>query len=356
VVTSEGQGSGAGGQGSHVPAVVVTLGDPAGIGPEIVVKALTSPERPTCRPLVCGSPVELRRAIERLGRDVEVVVQETPPAEGTFTGTLYCHRAGIKDGAPVTPGHASAVAGRQAVAAAETAIALCLAGEADALVTAPIHKRAMHLAGATYPGHTEMLATLTGRDEVAMMLVGGPLRVTLVTIHEPLAKVASLITAKRITSVTRLTHRWLVDTGIVAPRIAVCGLNPHAGEEGDIGREEIQIIAPALAALREAGIAVTGPFPADTLFHAAYQGDYDAVVAMYHDQGLTPLKMVAFDEGVNVTLGLPFPRTSPDHGTAFPIAGQGIARPDSLLAALRLAVHLVTRHAGPVGDDGSSTA
>jgi len=333
-----GQGSGVGRQGADVPRVVVTLGDPAGIGPEIVVKALTSPDRPPCRPLACGSPVELRRAIARLGVDVEVVVQETPPADAAFTGTLYCHPSGIKDGTPVTPGQASAIAGRQAIAAIETATALCLAGHADALVTAPIHKRAMHLAGGIYPGHTEMLAALTRRDEVAMMLVGGPLRVTLVTIHEPLANVASLITAKRVTAVTRLTHRWLVDTGIVAPRIAVCGLNPHAGEGGDIGREETQIITPAVAALREVGIAVTGPLPADTLFHAAYRGDYDAVIAMYHDQGLTPLKMIAFDEGVNVTLGLPFPRTSPDHGTAFDIAGQGIARPDSLLAALRLAV------------------
>jgi len=331
VVTNEGQGR-------PIPAVAITLGDPAGIGPEIVVKALTSPERPTCRPLVCGSPVEVRRAIERLGVDVAVMVQETPPATEPFTGTLYCHPAGIEDGAPVTPGQASAVAGRQAVAAVETATALCLAGEADALVTAPIHKRAIHLAGVAYPGHTEMLAALTGSDEVAMMLVGGPLRVSLVTIHEPLAAVASLITAERISSVTRLTHRWLVDAGMVAPRIAVCGLNPHAGEEGDIGHEESQIIAPALAALRAAGIAVSGPFPADTLFHSAYRGDYDAVIAMYHDQGLTPLKMIAFDEGVNVTLGLPFPRTSPDHGTAFSIAGQGIARPDSFLAALRLAV------------------
>jgi len=338
VVTSKGQGPGAGGQGSNVPAVVVTLGDPAGIGPEIVVKALTSPDRPTCRPLVCGSPVELRRAIERLDLDVAVVVQETPPPAEPFTGTLYCHGAGIEDGAPVTPGRVSAMAGRQAIAAIETAVALCRDGNAAALVTAPISKAAIHAAGSPYPGHTEMLAALTGRDEVAMMLVGGPLRVVLVTIHEPLARVASLISVERITSVARLTHHWLVDTGIVAPRIVVCGLNPHAGEEGDIGREEIQIIAPAVAALREAGIAVAGPFPADTLFHSAYHGGYDAVVAMYHDQGLTPLKMIAFDEGVNVTLGLPFPRTSPDHGTAFPIAGQGIARPDSLLAALRLAV------------------
>lgn len=333
-----GQGPEAGGQGKNFPAVVVTLGDPAGIGPEIVVKALTSPDRPTCRPLICGAPVELRRAIAQLGLDVAVAVQETPPEEAAFTGTLYCHRAGIKDGPTVTPGHCSAVAGRQAVASVEMATALCLAGQADCLVTAPIHKRAIHLAGAPYAGHTEMLAALTGAREVAMMLVGGPLRVALVTIHEPLAKVASLITVTRITSVTRLTHRWLVDTGIVAPRIVVCGLNPHAGEGGEIGREDVEIIAPAVAALQIEGIAVEGPLPADTLFHAAYHGDYDAVIAMYHDQGLTPLKMIAFDEGVNTTLGLPFPRTSPDHGTAFNIAGHGVARPDSLLAALRLAV------------------
>jgi len=326
------------GQETHVPAIAVTLGDPAGIGPEIVVKALTSADCPTCRPLVCGSPIELREAVARLAIDVEVVTREVPPEATAPAGVLYCHPSGITQSAPVVPGHCSAEAGRQAIAAIETATALCRGGQAAALVTAPISKAAIHLAGSPFPGHTEMLAALTGAGEVAMMLLGGPLRVVLVTIHEPLARVASLISVQRITSVVRLAHRWLVAAGVAHPTLAVAGLNPHAGEGGEIGREEVEIIGPAVAALRAEGIDVVGPLPADTLFHAAYHGAYDAVVAMYHDQGLAPVKMIAFDEGVNVTLGLPFPRTSPDHGTAFAIAGRGVARPDSLLAALRLAV------------------
>ncbi|NCP97159.1 MAG: 4-hydroxythreonine-4-phosphate dehydrogenase, partial [Deltaproteobacteria bacterium] len=168
------------------------------------------------------------------------------------------------------------------------------------------------------------------------------LRVALVTIHEPLARVPALVTGPRIEAVTRLTHAFCLRLGIQTPRIAIAGLNPHAGEGGDMGREEIDILAPAVARLAAAGLAVSGPLPADTLFYAAYHGAWDAIVAMYHDQGLAPLKMVAFDDGVNTTLGLPFPRTSPDHGTALEIAGQGVARPASMIAALRLACTLAT--------------
>jgi 4-hydroxythreonine-4-phosphate dehydrogenase len=343
VVSGGGHGSRVGSDESHQPPIVVTLGDPAGIGPEVVVKALTSPDCPLCRSLVCGSPVELRAAIIRLGIDVQVVTRETPPETTPPAGVLYCHPSGITHPEPVIAGQVSAVAGRQALAAIETATSVCLDGQAAALVTAPISKAAIHLAGSPFPGHTEMLAALTGASAVAMMLVGGPLRVALVTIHEPLARVTSLISVERITTVVRLVHRWLVDSGIARRTVAVAGLNPHAGEGGEIGREEAEVIAPAVAALQAEGIAVEGPLPADTLFHAAYHGAYDAVVAMYHDQGLTPLKMIAFDEGVNVTLGLPFPRTSPDHGTAFDIAAQGLARPTSLLAALRLAVKSTRR-------------
>jgi 4-hydroxythreonine-4-phosphate dehydrogenase len=308
---------------------------------------------------VCGSPIELRQAAARLDIEVQVVTRETPPETTQRADVLYCHPSGITDPHPVVPGHVSATAGRQAIAAIETAAALCRDGQTAALVTAPISKAAIHLAGSPFPGHTEMLAALTGAGEVAMMLVGGPLRVALVTIHEPLARVSSLISVERINSVVRLAHCWLVDAGVTRPKLAVAGLNPHAGEGGEIGREEVEVIAPAVAALRAEGFVVEGPLPADTLFHAAYHGVYDAVVAMYHDQGLAPVKMIAFHEGVNVTLGLPFPRTSPDHGTAFDIAGRGIARPHSLLAALRLAVDLFTRQsrptAGAVEDDGGST-
>jgi len=328
---------------STAPAIALTLGDPAGIGPEIVVKALTSGDLGPWRPLIVGSPAVLRAAVHQLGMRAEIIVTDTPPAEPPAAGRLYCHPAALEGAPPVDPGAVSAESGRQAVAAIEAAVGLCTAGRCAALVTAPIHKRAIHLAGSPYPGHTEMLAALTDSREVAMMLVGGPLRVALVTIHEPLAAVPELVTGPRIESVTRLTHAFCRRLGMARPRIAVAGLNPHAGEGGDMGREEIDTIAPAVTRLVGDGIAVTGPLPADTLFHAAYRGDFDAVVAMYHDQGLAPLKMIAFDDGVNTTLGLPFPRTSPDHGTALEIAGRRVARPDSLIAAIRLACGLLRR-------------
>ena len=324
------------------PAIALTLGDPAGIGPEIVVQALTANPLPPCRPLVVGSPATLRAAVRCLGIAAEVVVSEVPPATPPPPGLFYCHPAGLAQAPWIPPGAVSAESGRQAVAAIEQAVALCSAGRCCALVTAPIHKRAIHLAGSPYPGHTEMLAALTHTREVAMLLTAPPLRVALVTIHEPLARVPALVTGPRIEAVTRLTHAFCLRLGIQTPRIAIAGLNPHAGEGGDMGREEIDILAPAVARLAAAGLAVSGPLPADTLFYAAYHGAWDAIVAMYHDQGLAPLKMVAFDDGVNTTLGLPFPRTSPDHGTALEIAGQGVARPASMIAALRLACTLAT--------------
>ncbi len=322
------------------PALALTLGDPAGIGPEIVVRALSGGHLPPCRPLVVGAPAVLEAAVARLGMAATVTLCDTPPATPTPPGHLCCHPAGLEQARAVPPGTVSPESGRQALAAIEQGIALCRAGICDALVTAPIHKRAIHLAGSPYPGHTEMLAARTESPEVAMLLAGGPLRVSLVTIHEPLARVPSRVTRERIVAVTRLTHDFCRRLGIERPRIAVAGLNPHAGEGGEMGREEIDTIEPAVAQLAAEGMAVVGPLPADTLFHAAYRGGHDAVVAMYHDQGLAPLKMVAFHEGVNTTLGLPFPRTSPDHGTAMEIAGQGIARPDSMIAAIRLACEL----------------
>jgi 4-hydroxythreonine-4-phosphate dehydrogenase len=256
---------------SSRPRIGITLGDPAGIGPEIVAKALAS------------------RKLDRRF-DYEVVG-----------------------------------AGRQAV---ETGAKRCLTGELAGLVTGPITKRLV----APFPGQTELLAHLAGTKKFAMMLVGGPLRVALVTIHAPLRDVPGLITGRRIREVIELTEEFCRRIGIKRPRIGVAGLNPHAGEGGLLGDEERRIIAPAVKRAR-----AVGPLPADTLFHKHYRGEFDAVVAMYHDQGLPPLKMIAFDTGVNITLGLPFVRTSPDHGTARDIAGQGIARPDSLIAAINLA-------------------
>jgi 4-hydroxythreonine-4-phosphate dehydrogenase len=267
------------------PRIGITLGDPAGIGPEIVEKALRS------------GRLDPRFDYEPIGN-------------------------------PNTPRRRDArdwlVSGARR----------CLDGELVALVTAPVAKKLL----APFPGQTELLAHLSGTKKFAMMLVGGPLRVALVTIHAPLRDVPGLINRRRIRTVIELTEAFCRRLGIRRPRIGVCGLNPHAGEGGLFGTEERRIIAPALR-----GTRATGPWPADTLFYKAYRGEFDAVVAMYHDQGLAPLKMIAFDTGVNVTLGLPFVRTSPDHGTARDIAGKGIARPDSMIAAINLAAELAAR-------------
>lgn len=263
----------------------ITLGDVAGIGPEIVAKALASGKLPRgFHYAIIGDPRTKRR---------------TDAARWVIEGA---HR--------------------------------CLRGELAALVTAPLAKELV----APWPGQTELLAHTCRVRKFAMMLVGGSLRVALVTIHLPVRQVAASITARKIIDVTELTYRFCRQLGIQRPRIGVAALNPHAGEGGLLGDEEKRIITPAVKRTR-----ATGPWPADTLFHKAYQGEFDAVVAMYHDQGLAPLKMIAFDTGVNVTLGLPFPRTSPDHGTAPDIAGKGIARPDSLIAAIRLAAKLASK-------------
>jgi 4-hydroxythreonine-4-phosphate dehydrogenase len=219
----------------------------------------------------------------------------------------------------------------------------CLAGELAALVTGPITKELLHHAGYPFVGQTELLAHLSHTKRFAMMLAGGPLRVALVTIHTPLRNVAKLITARKIVEVIELSDQICRRFGIRRPRIAVAGLNPHAGEGGLLGDEERRIIAPAVKRAARRGITVSGPHSADTLFYRAAHGQFDAVVAMYHDQGLAPLKLIAFDNGVNLTLGLPFVRTSPDHGTAPDIAGKGIARPDGMIAAINMAGSLAAR-------------
>jgi len=269
----------------------ITLGDVAGIGPEIVAKALAS-----------------RKLDKRF--DYEII------------------------GNPRTRRRADAA--NWIVEGAKR----CLAGELAALVTAPISKQLLHDAGYRFEGHTELLAHVARTKRFAMMLVGGPLRVALATIHVPIARVPRLLSTKRIIEVIELSHDVCKRFGIRRPKIGVAGLNPHAGEGGLLGDEERHIIAPAVRRVARRFAGVSGPWPADTLFHKAYHGGFDAVVAMYHDQGLAPLKMIAFDSGVNLTLGLPFVRTSPDHGTAFDIAGKGIANPDSMIAAINLAAQL----------------
>lgn len=281
--------------------IAITLGDPAGIGPEVVASALARPE------------------IAALA-DFEVI--------GSSAGFL--------------PGQPTTASARAAFDALEEAVERAQAGEFSAVVTGPVSKKQMHAVGFDFPGQTEFFAARTGTENFAMCLTGGALTVGLVTCHVPLRAVADLLTRAEIVRVGRLMADFCRRRGISAPRIAVAGLNPHAGEDGDLGREELDIVAPAVAELRRAEPAATfsAPLPPDTVFFRAAAGEFDAVLCMYHDQGLIPLKLHAFDAGVNVTMGLPFPRTSPDHGTAFALAGQGRARPDSMIAALRLAVEL----------------
>jgi 4-hydroxythreonine-4-phosphate dehydrogenase len=316
------------------------MGDPAGIGPETILKALAgSGTGEWCRPAVLGDPVLLAGVAARLGLPLRVVTVDAPGGEleAGQIPVIDCCRlpwSGPRFGQATPEG------GRAAADCIREGVRLCLEGKADALVTAPINKAAFRRGGSPYPGHTEMLAHLTGTADYAMMLAGGGLRVSLVTIHEPLASVPALVTRERVRGVIRLTHRAVERLEGPGGRIAVCGLNPHAGEGGLFGAEERESIAPAVEDARGEGIAAEGPLPADTVFHRARRGDFAAVVAMYHDQGLGPLKTVGFDEGVNVTLGLPLVRTSPDHGTAYDIAGRGIASPRSLLEAMRLAARL----------------
>jgi 4-phospho-D-threonate 3-dehydrogenase / 4-phospho-D-erythronate 3-dehydrogenase len=313
--------------------IAITMGDAAGVGPEIIVGALTGDD-PFPDAVVVGDAERLRRAASVLGVDVDVVAVERP-ADAVPEGAIACIDIGGID-ADLPFGELSAQAGDGAYRAIERAVALAQAGEVDAICTAPLNKEALHLAGHRYPGHTELLAELTGVSDYAMMLTTPKLRVIHVTTHIGLIDAVAAIDPARVERVIRLGH-----AALSSPRIAVCGINPHAGEHGLFGHgEEAEKIEPAVAAAAADGIDVQGPLPADTVFFRAVRGDFDLVVAMYHDQGHGPIKVLGFEEGVNVTVGLPVIRTSVDHGTAFDIAGQGVADPGSLRAALREAVRL----------------
>jgi len=304
----------------------ITLGDIAGIGPEVLVKALASGKLSRrAQYVVIGDFCAMGRELERV--------------KGRVRFRLYgddCNRA-LKR---VRHGFVHPLAARSAAHWIEQGVELCVDGTLDALVTAPVNKQGLKLAGVNHSGQTEWLAELTRTKKFAMMLAGGRLRVALVTTHLALSKVSKAISRKKILEVIELTDSELPRFGARNRRIGVAALNPHAGDGGLWGDEETRIIAPAIADARRKKINAVGPVPADTLFHRAYEGEFDAVVAMYHDQGLAPLKMLAFDTGVNVTLGLPFIRTSPDHGTAYDIAGKGIANPSSMIEAINLAVKL----------------
>ena len=334
------------------PIIAVTMGDPSGIGPEIIAAALADPAvAQFCRPLILGDRAAMERGIAVAGVALDVVAAPDllPPA-APVPGTLYLRELSRLTPEEMAYGRPVPAGGDACYRYICEAARLCMEGSAAAMATAPINKESMNSAGHHFPGHTELLAELTGGHEVVMMLAGERLKVTLVTIHEALARVPELVTFDRVLATIRITHdslsRWFCDK----PRLAVLALNPHCGEGGMFGDEESRIIAPAVAAAREEGIDAAGPLSADTLFHFASSGGYDAVVCMYHDQGLIPLKLLHFDDGVNVTLGLPIVRTSVDHGTAYDLAGTGKASPASMKAALVMA----SRMALASHRDGSS--
>lgn len=337
------------------PIIGITMGDAAGVGPEIIVRFFH--QEPAAagrgqRSLLIGDLGILQEVAARLGIGQSLkFCPISSPSEAEFkpdvVNVLNLNNLPLEE---VKIGQPGAACGRAAVEYIERAINLCLAGEIQAMVTAPISKEAINLAGFHFAGHTELLAQRTNSRDYAMMLAGEKLRVVLVTTHEAIAKVAAKITKEQVLRTIRLTDQWLRKFFPQERKIAVCGLNPHAGESGLFGREEIEAISPAIAIARSEGIPVDGPYPADTLFYQAQRGIFGAVVAMYHDQGLIPLKMLAFDSGVNITLGLPIIRTSPDHGTAYDIAWQGKAKISSLSAAVDMAAYLVRQSGGGSGE------
>ncbi|NOY52683.1 MAG: 4-hydroxythreonine-4-phosphate dehydrogenase PdxA [Deltaproteobacteria bacterium] len=328
----------------RLPVIGITMGDPAGIGPEIILALLNRrKEMEDFLPLVFGSAAVFDTLAEHLAiqspfhvlSDIkEFSRRETNPCLLDFKNIAP---------ADFAPGEVSAAAGRASIEYVLAAIDAALKGDIDAIVTAPIHKEAVHLAGFNFAGHTELLAAKTGTSQFAMMLMGGPIRVILVTTHLALREVPHALTPGNIEKKILLAHQAMLDLGFSSPRIAVAALNPHAGEHGLFGEEEEKIILPAVIASQKKGINVTGPLPPDTVFHQAYHGRFHAIVSMYHDQGLIPLKMIAFEKGVNVTLGLPIIRTSVDHGTAFDISGQGKADPSSLMEAVSVGLQLAAK-------------
>jgi 4-hydroxythreonine-4-phosphate dehydrogenase len=327
--------------------LALTMGEPAGIGPDITLAAWQSRQSRNTPPFFvvgCAEVLRERAAHLKLSIPVETIT-DIADATAVFQRALPVHQIATLQG--IQPGYPEPRSGTATICAIETAVALVHKREASAVVTNPIAKSVLYAAGFSHPGHTEFLAHLAQRRLghrvlPVMMIASEALKVVPLTIHLPLAKVPAAITAPLLMETVRITVAGLrQDFGIANPRIAVAGLNPHAGEAGTLGDEEMRVITPAIAALQLEGQAggwsVTGPHSADTLFHAAARARYDAAIGMYHDQVLVPAKTLAFDTGVNVTLGLPFVRTSPDHGTAFEIAGKGLASPESLIAALKMA-------------------
>jgi 4-hydroxythreonine-4-phosphate dehydrogenase len=321
----------------------LTMGDPAGIGPEIILKCFQAGLASNA--VVYGDAAWLEQIARRFNLNVKVVrIANSSATLPTELGAVPVIEAWAVP-TTLTLGEVNAAAGMAAYQSLQRAIDDALAGNLRAIVTAPLNKQAIHLAGVAFPGHTEILAHRCGDIPVAMMLVNDVIRVLLVTIHEPLARVPALITAELESQAIDLAFRACQQLGIRQPRVAVAGLNPHAGENGKFGDEEIRTIGPAIEAAKIKGIDASGPWPGDTIFARARNGEFDIVVAQYHDQGLIPVKYLGIDQGVNVTVGLPFIRTSVDHGTAFDIADRGIASPDSLSRAIEVACQLSARTA-----------
>ncbi len=324
--------------------LALTMGEPAGIGGEIALLAwLRRRDARTPPFFVIDDPARLERICRTIGISVPLhLIGAADEAAGLFETALPVLPLALPQ--PAKPGHPEIANAPAVIEAIRKAVGLAAAGQVGAIVTNPIQKETLYAAGFRHPGHTEFLAELAGGAQPVMMLACSELRVVPVTVHLPLREALAALTAERIVAAGRITAAALArDFAIARPRLAVAALNPHAGEKGTLGREEIDIIAPAIAALRAGGIAVEGPAPADTLFHAEARRRYDAALCMYHDQALIPLKTIDFSAGVNITLGLPFIRTSPDHGTALDIAGRGIADPSSLIAALKLAGEMAAR-------------
>jgi 4-phospho-D-threonate 3-dehydrogenase / 4-phospho-D-erythronate 3-dehydrogenase len=316
------------------------MGDPAGIGPEVVLKAVAEEEiRRICIPIIIGDAQLLAHTARTLdlqsGYDI---VRKGEPIPESLTEPIIYHL----DNVPglIEPGIESGAAGKAAAGYIESAVELCAAGNVDAIATAPINKRALFLGGYSFPGHTEFLAHLTGAEEYAMAFVSANLRIVLLSTHVPLAEAIRMVERDRLIKTINLTHRELRRWGIDRPRLAVAALNPHGAEGGLFGVEEASEMLPAIDACRMDEVNVHGPFSADTVFLRASRGEFDAVIACYHDQAMIPVKCLSFGEAVNVTLGLPFIRTSVDHGTAFDIAGKGLAEHSSMVAAIKLAAEL----------------
>jgi 4-hydroxythreonine-4-phosphate dehydrogenase len=346
-----------------LPYIGITMGDPAGIGPEIIVMALTDPKLcESCRPVVLGDGTVLSDTISRLvekelmAGEITINPVSTPAEANGKPGVIDLIPLSDLGSHAIEPGRPVVAGGKAMVNYILRAVDMAVQGEIQAMVTAPISKVLMHEAGYKYDGHTQLIAQKTNAKDYVMMLAGAKLRVVLVTIHCPLKAVPDLLDQEKVYKTIMITAKALKeDFGLSRPRLAVAALNPHAGEEGLFGTEEQEIITPAISQARQQGIDVEGPFPADTLFHQAAAGRFEAVVAMYHDQGLIPLKLLHFSDAVNVTLGLPIIRTSVDHGTAYDIAGTGRADPSSLKAAIIMATEMVGNRAALTQNPESGT-